>query len=105
MELRVAIFETGYAPVTSVGTVSSIIFNSGSVSTGSRDVTVINQGPTTCYVNGGSAAASAILGVPVAAGQQLTLQGGTAITLWANTQTAGTTTTVQAGLGTLVSVV
>ncbi len=101
-----AIFETGYAPVTSVGTIASIIFNAGSVSAGSRDVTVINTGPAggTIYVGGGSAAANATTGIPVVVGAQVTLQGA-AVTLWANVQSPAVNSTCQAGLATLASVV
>lgn len=97
-----AILETGYAPVTAIGTASSLIFNSGSVSAGSRDVVVINMGQSTVYVGGSVSVGGGQAGFPVAAGGQLTLQG-PAVTLYANTL-ASTTSTVQAGLGTLVSV-
>jgi hypothetical protein len=102
----VAIFESGgYVPLTtSVGTVPSIIFNSGSVTSG-RDVIVLNTGANTVYVGGGTAGISAAnaFGIPLTQGQQMVLQG-TAVTLYANTSVVGQTSTVIAGLGTLVSV-
>jgi hypothetical protein len=106
----VAIFETGYAPVSSVGTVSSIIFASGSVTTTASSasplsIIVVNQGANTVYVGGGSAASTTTLGVPLTAGQELCWIGGTtAITLWGNTGVVGQTSNVQTGLGSLVSV-
>lgn len=107
-----AIFETGYAPVSSVGTVPSIVFASGSVTTTASSasplsIIVVNQGTNTVYVNGGTTgiAAAAQFGVPLTQGQELVWVGGTTpITLYANTGVVGQTTTVQAGLGTLVSV-
>ena len=103
-----AIFETGYAPVTSVGTISTIVFNACSVNTGSRDVTVINTGAGTVWVGGGSAAVGGLAGMTLVPGAQVTLQG-PAITLWGVTNAgaggANVTSTVQAGLATLASVV
>ena len=105
-----AIFETGYAPVTAVGTVASIAFNSGSVTTTASSaspisIIVVNQGANTVYINGGSVAAAASLGVPLTQGQEMVWVGGTTpITLWANTGVVGQSSTVQAGLGSLVSV-
>lgn len=105
-----AIFETGYAPVSTVGTVPSIIFVSGSVTTTASSaspisIIVVNQGASTVYIGGGSIGATTSTGVPLTQGQELVWVGGTTpITLWANTGVVGQSTTVQAGLGTLVSV-
>lgn len=89
-----AIFETGYAPVTSIAASgTSQVFVAGSVSTGSRDVTLVNQGPATIYV--GQSGVTSSTGFPVAVGNQLTLQGAV-VNVYAVAGTGGAT--VEAGL-------
>lgn len=95
-----AIFESGYAPVTTIaGGGTSSVFVAGSVSAGSRDVTVINQGPNTVYV--GQSAVTTATGLPVAAGNQVTLQG-PVITVYAVAASGGAT--VAAGLASQIVV-
>jgi hypothetical protein len=120
----VAVFESGIVQVSSPGTVSALIWNPsntsattfgslGSVPASSvlKDVTVINQGTVTVYVNTGSAsAASGTIGVPIPAGGQLTIQGysgtvGTAGSLWAQTVVVGQTGLVAVGMASVASVV
>lgn len=95
-----ALFETGYAPVTTLAAGgTSSVFVAGSVTAGSRDITLINTGAGTAYV--GQTGVTQTTGLPVPPGYQLTLQGAV-FTVYAVGGTGGTT--VEAGLATKVSV-
>ncbi len=94
-----AIFESGYNPVTSISAGGTAqIFNAGSVSTGSRDTTLLNEGAGTAYV--GQLGVTSLTGFPVPPAAQLTIQG-PVVTLYA---TATVATTVEAGLATITSI-
>jgi hypothetical protein len=120
----VAQFASGIVQVNgSVGTICSMVWNPGSTSTttfgslGSVPATasftgliVANTGTNAIYLSSGSVAASAATGVQVAAGSEMLLTGysgtvGTAGTIWAQTLTAGTTSSAQSGLPSVVAVV
>ena len=66
-----------------------------------RDITLVNTGPSTVYV--GQTGVTASTGIPVAAGDQLTLQG-PAVALYAICASGGSAT-VEATLATVASVV
>jgi hypothetical protein len=122
----VPLFENGIVQVsTAVGSVSSLIWQPsntstttfgslGSVASGAvlKDVTILNTGTATIYVNSGSAAVGTTLGLQVPSGAQATVQGynvtaGTAVTgnIWANTSGTGLTSSTTVGLATVASVV
>ena len=125
---RVAIFEAGIVQNTSPGTVPAMCWNPsntnattygplGSVPATSifHDLTIVNQGTCNVYLNSGSATVQTsgplgTIGVLLAVGGQITLQGyggtvGTAGTVWANTGTVGLTGAVAAGMPSVASVV
>lgn len=122
-----AIFESAIVQVnSSIGTISSLIWNPGNTSAttfgalGSvpatsvfHDVTIINQGTCPVYVASGSiSSATAILGLQIPVGGQLTIQGysgtvGTAGSIWAQGGTLGAaqlTGQTAAGMPSVVSV-
>lgn len=83
------LFETGIVQTTTVGTLSSLIWNPsnqsqttfgslGSITTGDvlKDVTIINTGTGTIYAAGGTTVAGAApIGIPIPPGCQMTIQG------------------------------
>ena len=83
------LFETGIVQVSTVGTLSALIWSPsngststfgalGSITTGDvlKDVTIINTGSGTVYAAGGTTAAGAApIGIPIPPGGQLTIQG------------------------------
>ena len=123
---RVPLFETGIVQVNSaVGTLSSLIWQPsnqstttfgalGSITTGDvlRDVTILNTGSGTIYAAAGTTVAGAApIGIPIAPGGQMTLQGyvqtaGTATfgNIYGICATGGASST-QAGLASVASVV
>ena len=119
------LFENSIVQVnSSVGSVSSLIWNPENTSTttfgslGSvpatatlKDVTIINTGANTIYVASGSLSAATTTGLAVPAGGQVTVQGysvtnpsGTTGQIWANTA-FGATSSTEAGLASVASVV
>ena len=120
------LFESGIVQInSSVGTVSSLIWNPENTSTttfgalGSvastatlKDVTIINTGANTIYVGSGSISATSTTGLAVPAGGQLTIQGYSVVNpssttgqIWAQTGVFGQTSSTEAGLATVASVV
>ena len=103
-----AIFDVGslaYQTTTVVSGSASTIFNlspGGTALTSPRDVIIINQGTVNTAYVGGTGATLYGNGIPVGPGATLVLQG-TAVTMGAQTSTG--TTTVVAGLATVLSVV
>jgi len=93
---------TNFQPV---GAGSAIAFPTGGTL---RDLTIVNNGAVTCFV--GTSSVTATTGVPLAPGQQLTIQGSQAVASSGNTSwnlyaiTASGTTTIEASLATVVSV-
>lgn len=101
-----AIFDSGSLAFqsTTVGTVGTQFWTNspgGTALTSPRDITFVNAGTVGCYVTGGSVISLA--GVWVAPGGQMTVQGTAQSALWA--MTASGTTSVAAGLATVVAVV
>lgn len=89
-----------YNTTTSIGT--SVAFPTGVTLT---NITIVNTGSTTCFV--GQSAVTAVTGIPLAAGQQLTIQGWTSAQGGGNVLfaiTASGSTTVEASLASLASV-
>jgi hypothetical protein len=73
-----------------------------------RDITIVNTGTVTCFI--GTSAVTAATGVPLRAGEQLTIQGShvqaeSGATSWnLYAITASSTTTIEASLATQVAV-
>ena len=73
-----------------------------------RDLTIVNTGATTCFI--GTSSVTASTGVPLRAGEQLTIQGSHVQAESGNTSwnlyaiTASGTTTIEASLATQVAV-
>jgi hypothetical protein len=122
----VGLFENGIVQVnSSVGTIASLVWNPenqsattfgslGSVPSTAvlKDVTIINAGSVTLYLNGSSQSASAANGLAVPAGGQVTVQGysvssptGTTGQIWGQALSPGTTGATIAGLASVASVV
>ncbi len=120
------LFESNIVQInSSVGTVSSLIWNPENTSTttfgalGSvastatlKDVTILNTGSSTIYVGSGSISAASTNGLAIPAGGQLTVQGysvvsptGTTGQIWAQTGVVGQTSSTTAGIATVASVV
>lgn len=120
-----ALFEAGIVQSnTSVGTIASLVWNPTNTSTttfgplGSvastatlKDLTIINTGTVTVYLNSGSVAAATANGIPLNPGGQLTLQGysvssptGTVGQIWGQAGTVGQTGATLAGLASIPSV-
>lgn len=104
-----AIFDTGSPAyqVTAVTATAGVVFSLTPTVSGSpytlvnpRDITLVNSGPSTVYV--GQVGVTATTGIPVAVGDQLTLQG-PAIALSAICA-SGQTSTIEAGLATVAAV-
>ena len=120
------LFETGVVQTqASVGTLSVLLWQPsnqststygplGSITTGDvlKDLTILNTGSGTVYAAGGTTAAGAApIGIPIAPGGQMTLQGyvqtaGTATfgNIWGICATGGASSTT-AGLASVASVV
>jgi hypothetical protein len=89
-----------YNSTTSIGT--SIAFPTGVTL---KDITVVNTGATQCFV--GQSGVTSATGIPLGAGQQLTIQGYTTAQGGGNVLfaiTASGSTTVECSLATLASV-
>lgn len=120
------LFETGIVQVATVGTVSGLIWAPGNVSTSTygplgsitvgdtlRDLTILNTGAGTIYASNGSiTAAAAPVGFPIPPGGQCTIQGYYLVAansavgnVWAVAATGGVTSSTQAGLASVASVV
>lgn len=110
----------GFQGPTTVGTATSVKAWSGTVAALAgvspavtvRDITIVNTGTSSVYLVQGTIAPSATPnGLVLGAGDQITIQGWTATTGTSTTDisaicaTGGGSSTVIAGLGTLVSVV
>lgn len=101
-----AIFDAGSLAFqqTSVGTVGTQFWTNspgGTALTNPRDITFVNGGTVGCFVTGGSVVA--LTGTWLPPGAQHTFQGTAQSALWA--MTAAGTTTLYAGLATVVAVV
>lgn len=101
-----AIFDAGSLAFqqTSVGTVGTQFWTNspgGTALTNPRDITVVNGGTVGCFVTGGSIVS--LSGTWLAPGGQTTYQGTAQSALWAMTSSG--TTTIYAGLASVVAVV
>jgi len=122
----VPLFESNIVQInSSVGTVSSLIWNPENTSTttfgalGSvastatlKDVTIMNTGANTIYVGSGSISAASTNGLSIPAGGQLTVQGysvvsptGTTGQIWGQTGVVGQTSSTTCGIASVASVV
>ena len=109
-----AIFADGVAfQEAAISTSSATVFTANSTALAAldpavelRDLTILNTGPATVYLGNGTATTA---GLPLAAGQQVTIQGWTATSGTTTNDihgiTASGTANVQAGLATVASVV
>jgi hypothetical protein len=112
----VAIFDSGSDAfqTSTPGTAATLVFGGSTATLAGlspavtlRDVTIINTGATTCFV--GSSSVTAAAGLPLKAGQQVTIQGWTTTTGTTTNDiyaiTSSGTTTCNAGLATVAAVV